>query len=141
MLLALATAAVIALVAIGGDDSSKATADAPATVSGTRSPSAASVTSSPAPSAGPTSASKSPGETAGTTRRAGMRSHTVTRPPKIYTVKPGDTLSDIAQWFDLRGYRPLYDWNKTVVGQNPDLIFPGQRVVVVPGGPVSVRNG
>ena len=69
-----------------------------------------------------------------------MRSDVDIRPSKTYTVQRGDNLWDIAQWFDLQGYRPLYAWNETVIGQNPNLIFPGQKIVVVPGGPVSVRD-
>lgn len=47
-----------------------------------------------------------------------------------YTVAPGDTLSSIADHFKIEGYQPLYDWNKTVIGQNPDLIRPGLVLIV-----------
>lgn len=53
-----------------------------------------------------------------------------TSPPKAktYTVKPGDSLWKIAQKFyeDGSQYTKLYDANKKVVGNNPDLIYPGQ---------------
>lgn len=50
-----------------------------------------------------------------------------------YTVKPGDTLSDIAYWFTLNGYRQLYEDNRRVIGADPDRIKPGQ-VYVISGG-------
>lgn len=44
-----------------------------------------------------------------------------------YEVASGDTLSAIARSHDVSGgWRSLYDLNRSVVGQNPDLIFPGQ---------------
>ncbi|MYV98986.1 transglycosylase family protein [Streptomyces sp. SID3343] len=46
-----------------------------------------------------------------------------------YTVQPGDTLSGIAAHHDLPGgYEALYARNLTVVGPDPDLIYPGQRL-------------
>jgi nucleoid-associated protein YgaU len=53
-------------------------------------------------------------------------------PPKeiTYTVKPGDNLFVIAQWFHQNGYQPIYDWNRTIIGQDPGLIRPGQVFVV-----------
>ena len=47
-----------------------------------------------------------------------------------YTVRPGDNLTVIATWFHQHGYQPIYDWNRTVIGQNPDLIKPGQVFIV-----------
>ncbi|MFC1432663.1 transglycosylase family protein [Streptacidiphilus sp. N1-3] len=48
-----------------------------------------------------------------------------------YTVKPGDTLSGIAASAHLSGgWTALYRENRTTVGANPDLIFPGQRLEV-----------
>ncbi|MGW6917565.1 transglycosylase family protein [Kitasatospora sp. NPDC054939] len=44
-----------------------------------------------------------------------------------YTVRSGDTLSAIAAANDVRGGWPaLYDGNRGTVGENPDLILPGQ---------------
>jgi nucleoid-associated protein YgaU len=53
-------------------------------------------------------------------------------PPKeiTYTVRAGDNLFLIAQWFHQNGYQPIYDWNRTVIGQDPGLIRPGQVFVV-----------
>lgn len=44
-------------------------------------------------------------------------------------VRPGDTLSGIAATHNLPGgWHALYDKNRTVVGRDPDLIYPGQRL-------------
>jgi nucleoid-associated protein YgaU len=45
----------------------------------------------------------------------------------VYVVQPGDTLSEIGDslgvnWVD------LYEANRDVVGDNPNLIFPGQEL-------------
>ena len=46
-----------------------------------------------------------------------------------YTVKRGDTLSKIAVAQDVDGgWQALYAENKSVVGSNPNLIFPGQKL-------------
>lgn len=50
-----------------------------------------------------------------------------------YTVKRGDTLSGIAEWFKQHGYRDLYATNRTVIGSNPDLIRPGERITISHG--------
>lgn len=50
-----------------------------------------------------------------------------------YTVKSGDTLSGIAQWFKLHGYGGLYRANMAVIGADPNLIFPGQRITISHG--------
>ena len=48
-----------------------------------------------------------------------------------YTVRPGDTLSGIAAAAHLTGgWEALYQANKTTVGGNPNLIFPGQHLQV-----------
>ncbi|WP_319460299.1 transglycosylase family protein [Micromonospora sp. RTP1Z1] len=61
------------------------------------------------------------------------RSHRRTAPAVggsgTYLVKPGDTLSMIADVKDLAGgWHALYERNKRVVGDNPGLIFPGQQL-------------
>ncbi len=50
-----------------------------------------------------------------------------------YTVKAGDTLSGIAEWFKLHGYGALYAANEAVIGSNPNLIFPGERITIAKG--------
>ena len=52
------------------------------------------------------------------------------RAPLTYTVQRGDTLSGIAQWFNLHGYGDLYARNADVIGANPDLIIPGERITI-----------
>ncbi|MFG2825265.1 transglycosylase family protein [Kitasatospora sp. NPDC048365] len=46
--------------------------------------------------------------------------------PKAYTVQAGDTLASIARNNGLQGgWKGLYEANKLVVGENPDLLKPG----------------
>jgi nucleoid-associated protein YgaU len=47
-----------------------------------------------------------------------------------YTVKSGDSLSKIAQQKlgDGNKWRQIYDANRAVIGDDPDLIKPGQRL-------------
>jgi nucleoid-associated protein YgaU len=46
-----------------------------------------------------------------------------------YTVRSGDTLSGIAVAHGL-SWKKLYAVNKPVIGGDPNLIFPGQRLTV-----------
>ncbi len=48
-------------------------------------------------------------------------------------MKPGDTLSGIAQWFRLHGYGALYAANAAVIGANPNLILPGEHITIAHG--------
>lgn len=47
-----------------------------------------------------------------------------------YTVQSGDSLSKIAQQKlgDANKWRQIYDANRATIGDNPDLIKPGQRL-------------
>lgn len=60
-----------------------------------------------------------------------------------YTVKPNDTLWDIAETKldDPIRYMELYEANADAIGSNPDLIYPGQ-VLVLPGAhnPITDRE-
>ncbi|MFD3923978.1 transglycosylase family protein [Streptomyces sp. NPDC058595] len=48
-----------------------------------------------------------------------------------YTVSGGDSLSGIAAAQELRGgWQRLYEENRKVIGSDPDLIFPGQKLVL-----------
>jgi nucleoid-associated protein YgaU len=53
---------------------------------------------------------------------------------KEYTVKDGDTLSNIAQKFygDPDLYHKIYEANKDVIGDNPDLIKKGMVLTIPP---------
>ena len=69
--------------------------------------------------------------TAATTAKPTAVKTTTTTGHGGYTVKPGDSLSAIAASAHLRGGWPeLYRENKAVVGGDPDLILPGQRLKV-----------
>ena len=59
----------------------------------------------------------------------GGQSATTTR---TYTVKAGDTLSDIAQseMGDAKRWPELYAANKDAVGGNPDMIHPGLELKI-----------
>ncbi|MCW7942959.1 transglycosylase [Streptomyces hygroscopicus] len=46
-----------------------------------------------------------------------------------YTVRSGDTLSDIAERYGTTWQR-LYERNKSVIGGDPDMIVPGQRLAI-----------
>jgi LysM repeat protein len=48
-----------------------------------------------------------------------------------YTVKSGDTLSKIAATHKVKGgWRALYALNKSTIGADPGLIFPGQKLAL-----------
>ena len=46
---------------------------------------------------------------------------------ETYTVKSGDSLSKIGQHHGV-AWREIYEANKDVIGDNPDLIKPGQKL-------------
>jgi len=50
----------------------------------------------------------------------------------IYTVAKGDTLSKIAKTLtgNSANWKAIYEQNKEVIGGNPDLIYPGQQLVI-----------
>ena len=45
--------------------------------------------------------------------------------PNTYVVKKGDTLSSIAKKYGI-SWKNLYEKNKTIIGKNPNKIYPGQ---------------
>ena len=49
---------------------------------------------------------------------------------EFYEIKRGDSLSLIAKHFygDPMKYPRIYEANRAVIGDNPDLIFPGQKI-------------
>ncbi|WP_433554242.1 transglycosylase family protein [Micromonospora zamorensis] len=60
------------------------------------------------------------------------RNHERTAPAtggQAYQVKPGDTLSEIADSHRVTGgWQALYEHNRQLIGADPGLIFPGQRL-------------
>jgi nucleoid-associated protein YgaU len=47
----------------------------------------------------------------------------------VHVVRSGDSLSTIANRYGVRGgWRALYRANRTLIGRNPDLIFPGMHL-------------
>lgn len=67
---------------------------------------------------------------------AAATTSTKTPPPKHYSVQSGDSLSAIAQAQGLDSWRPL--WNANLIITNPDLIYPGQDLVI-PNGETTDR--
>lgn len=61
-----------------------------------------------------------------------MSQHPQPRPGQEYTVQSGDTLWGIAQraYNDPEDWDTIYDANKGVIGNNPNLIYPGQRLQI-----------
>ncbi len=53
-------------------------------------------------------------------------------PPIIHIVQPGDWLSKIAITYykDMNKWPIIYEANRPVIGNNPDLIVPGMRLVI-----------
>ena len=49
-----------------------------------------------------------------------------------YVVKSGDSLSKIAKelYGDAKRWPEIYEANKALIGDNPNLIHPGQKLVI-----------
>lgn len=60
-----------------------------------------------------------------------------------YTVKSGDTLSKIAGYKKVPGgWQVIYAANKSVIGSNPNMIYPGQKLVIPTGAKkYTVKSG
>jgi nucleoid-associated protein YgaU len=65
-------------------------------------------------------------------QRRGERGGQDSTSTRTYTVKSGDTLSDIAQseMGDAKRWPELYEANKDAVGKNPDMIHPGLELKI-----------
>jgi hypothetical protein len=50
----------------------------------------------------------------------------------VVTVTPGETLSGISAWFTTNGYQAIFAANEAELGPNPNLIRPGEQIVVTP---------
>jgi len=63
--------------------------------------------------------------------------------PVIYVVKPGDTLSEIAEHFYGNGTEPfwrrIYNANRAVIGNDPNLIKPGEVLKIPFPGSLPAR--
>ena len=46
-----------------------------------------------------------------------------------YIVKPGDSLSSIADKYNTT-WQKIYSDNKKVIGSNPNLIYSGQKLII-----------
>ncbi len=69
----------------------------------------------------------------GTSQRPDTGGHT-TAPGTSYTVREGDTLSGLARQATVPGgWQRLYDANRNVIGGDPDVIYPGQRLTLPAG--------
>lgn len=133
----------IALIVITSGSGSKSNGPVRADAAMVTSPAAApssSVASSPAPVAtlspatAPASVSTAP-KSASTPSPKSTKSSAAPRPaasvkPLTYTVKRGDNLTIIARWFHLHGYGNLYEQNRSVIGNDPDLIFAGEKITI-----------
>lgn len=118
------------------------TTSSPGVASSTVPAASTSATSAPTTSSPTTTAPATPSSTtAPSTTAPSVEASPSTKVVK-YTVRRGDNLTIIARWFHQRGYSPLYDWNKSVIGRNPDLIHPGQVIIVsLKGDMMSVSTG
>ena len=85
----------------------------------------------PAPASAPPSPAQAPSAVAGSPSMRAKMPHATGS--ITYTVKPGDTLSGIAEWFSLHGYGALYAANMSVIGSNPNLIIPGEHITISHG--------
>ena len=52
--------------------------------------------------------------------------------PRIHIVQPGDWLSKIAMTYygDVNKWPVIYKENRGTIGDKPDLIVPGQRLII-----------
>ena len=151
--IALIATGIVGVISAGAVSATVLMADQPPTVSPARlrvaapAPEAASLTSpaktgsaatSAVPSrtvpAKPASKPAKPAKIARITPPAASSSR---RAAITYTVKKGDNLSSIAAWFALHGYRSLFEANRAVIGDSPDLIQPGQRITITGSGTMS----
>ncbi|MET7734048.1 transglycosylase family protein [Streptomyces sp. NPDC005402] len=94
---------------------------APATSSGSAGTSSGSAGTSSGTKAAPSKPAKTPARSKSHTNRSASRGD--------YTVRPGDTLSKVAARHGTT-WQKLYAANEAVIGADPDLIVPGQRLEI-----------
>ena len=63
-----------------------------------------------------------------------------TKGPITYRVKKGDTLFKISKEHNNIPVDILYNMNQEVIGENPDLIKPGQELLIIDWGPVEASR-
>jgi nucleoid-associated protein YgaU len=105
-----------------------ANADSGSTYSGTNTSGSGSSDTSSSSSSDSGSQSQSTGSSAstGSGSSSNTSSSTSSSGGNSYTVASGDTLSTIAQKLGVSSWQSLYNENTSVIGSNPNLIYPGQ---------------
>ncbi|MES4904051.1 MULTISPECIES: transglycosylase family protein [unclassified Streptomyces] len=86
-----------------------------------------------APNAAPKATPKTEAAPRATPKAVDRSAATTGRSGSSYTVVSGDTLSRIADAQDMDrvgGWQRLYEANRRVIGGDPDLIYPGQRLTL-----------
>lgn len=105
----------------GGSGAGSAT-----TTSGNSSSSSSNSSSGSSTSSNESDTSSAPAAPAAPTAPAVAPASTSSSASGTYTVKSGDTLSGIAAKEGVSNWHNLYQNNQSVIGSNPNLIFPGQ---------------
>lgn len=94
-------------------------------------PAGATGATGPAGAKGATGKTGKTGKTGGTGKTGSPGKPVSAGKSEFYTVKPGNTLSGIASQFGIKGgWQQLYSMNRGVVGSNPNVIHPGQRLKI-----------
>lgn len=63
------------------------------------------------------------------TENKGQQQASGSTPTKVYVVKSGDTLSAIGRKYNM-SYTKIHDKNRGVIGDDPNLIYPGQKLII-----------
>ena len=90
----------------------------------------------PKPAAPPAPPAAKPGAPAAGGPQAVPVSQPAAGAGQTYTVEKGDSLSKIAKKHlgDANAWKKIYEANKATIGDNPDKIFPGQKLQIPGGG-------
>ena len=90
----------------------------------------------PKPAAAPAPPAAKPGAPAAGGPQAVPVSQPAAGAGQTYTVEKGDSLSKIAKKHlgDANAWKKIYEANKATIGDNPDKIFPGQKLQIPGGG-------
>lgn len=60
--------------------------------------------------------------------------------PIVYTIKEGDTLTKISWEHNNIPVEIIYNMNREIIGDNPNLIKPGQGLLIIYWGPVEASH-